>query len=217
MYTLVETYEEAVKQIEYIRAYDDIIGLDTETTGLDWFTDNIVLVQVGIDDKKIIFDIRKLGYTFLKELMAVLNTKKCVIHNAKFDMKFLYNRTGIWLNDVHCTMICESVLNAGRENIGLALGNLVEKYCGEIMNKESRMDFVNLPPEAPITMQMLNYSALDVAYLVEIYKEQMTLVEEAREQNIISMEMELVPVVAEMEFTGIKLNAEAWTDRKSVV
>lgn len=216
MYTLIETYEEAEQAIELIKNYSDIVGVDTETTGLDWFTDDIILVQVAVGDDKPIFDVRKLGYPFLKELVAVLNTKKCVLHNAKFDMKFLYNRTGIWLENVHCTMICESVLNAGREGIGLALGNLVEKYAGEIMNKESRMDFVNLPPEAPITMQMLTYSALDVAYLVEIYKEQMTLVVEAKEQSIIDMEMKLVPVVAEMEFTGVKLDADAWTKLEAI-
>lgn len=210
MYTLVEIYTDALAEINCIKEYNDIIGLDTETTGLSCFTDNIVLVQVLLGDRKIIFDIRKLGYSFLKELTEVLNTKKCVLHNAKFDMKFLYNRTGIWLNNVHCTLICESVLNAGRDGVPLALGNLVEKYCGEIMSKDTRMDFVNLPETSPITMQMLSYSALDVAFLVEIYNAQMALTIDAKEEAIIDMEMQLVPVVAQMEYTGIKLDVEAW-------
>jgi DNA polymerase-1 len=211
MYALIERENDANESIQTISNYNDVIGLDIETTGLNCFTDDVLLVQVCLDSKTLIFDIRKLGIGILTKLVSALSAKKCILHNAKFDIKFLYNKTGIWLRNLHCTLVSESILNAGKLNVGLGLVDLVMKYCDVKLEKESRSQFINLSKDFPITESMLVYAVKDVIYLKVIYQIQLEQAKKAAELQIIDLEMELIPVVAQMEFTGIKLDTGAWT------
>lgn len=214
MYTLVNL-EDTDRVLGFIGGFNGVVGVDTETTGLNCFVDEVLLVQVALDETIFLFNIRKLGIGVLVQLTSVLSQKKCIIHNAKFDMKFLKNKTGIMLPNVYCTMVAESVLNAGRK-LPLNLAALAYKYCGGFMDKETRNEFIDLPPEAEITEDMYRYSAIDVLYLKEIYEAQMVEAEKVHELKVIELEMELVPVVASMEYTGIKLNAEDWIKIESI-
>ena len=45
--TLVQTGEEARDFIDWLRKPREVIGVDTETSGLDWTRDRLKLVQFG--------------------------------------------------------------------------------------------------------------------------------------------------------------------------
>ena len=189
---------------------------DLETTGLDPRVSKILLFQVMANDKIFIFDFLHLNKEHLKYLINLLKTTKVtsVFHNTKFDLKFIYNETGIWMDRVFDTMNCEVLINAGVGKSTYKLSELALKYCGIELEKETR-DLFTANEVTIITDQMLNYSAMDVKVLSEIYYKQLELVDEAKEMEILRIEMDLLPVVAKMEFDGVLLDTQKWTELDS--
>lgn len=216
LYTLIETTEDARDAIEFIRNNDVILGLDTETTGLDCFTDKLVLVQVGILDRVFLFHTRVLPKDVLKELVLALSERNCILHNAKFDLKFLFHNSEVWVDKIYCTMTAESVINAGLSDIEYGLKALAKKYANAEMEKESRNAFIDLRDDQPLTEQMLLYSTMDVFVLPVIFNAQFALLEQSKSFKIFKMESELLPIVAEMEYTGIKLDPVEWSKLEAV-
>lgn len=182
---------------------------DIETTGLDSRTDKILLFQVMINGTIYIFDLRKLSNEHLRYILNTLMLSKteCVFHNTKFDIKFLYHNTGIWMNNVFDTMNCEVLINAGVGKSLYSLEDLAIKYCGIQLDKEVRKQFFTADT---MTEQMLQYSAMDVKVLEEIYEKQFEIITQAKENKVLDLEMKLIPVVAKMEYDGVLIDADKW-------
>lgn len=212
-YTLVDTTDELAILIEKIRHTNTVLYCDIESTGLDWFSDKILLFQLMMENSIFIIDIRKLGYVFSSLIRVIKNRNiLCVFHNVKFDTKFILNKTDILLENVYDTMTSESVLNAGIGKKLYSLAELAEKYCGVFMNKEDRMAFVNFPEHLPFTETMLSYSALDVKVLQEIRESQIDRAVEQKLVTIVQLENTLLPIAAKMEYDGINLDIPMWLE-----
>ena len=214
-YTFVETVEELeeFKRL-LIENDDDVLYADIETDGLDFILDSILLFQIRFGGANYILDVRQLGLPNLSRVVEILNEKKVttVFQNVKFDLKFIRAKTGILLDEIFDTMNCEVILNAGRGKMYYGLGELALQYADVFMDKEDRLEFVNYPEDKPFTEKLLNYSALDVAVLEPIYYGQVARVRKDGLEDIIKLEMQLLPVVAEMEFHGINIDQEMWKE-----
>ncbi len=184
---------------------------DLETTGLDARLNKILLFQIMAKGEIFIFDFLHLNNEHLKYLVNLLQTSKVtsVFHNTKFDLKFLYHNTGIWMENVFDTMNCEVLLNAGLGKSFYSLKDLALKYSGVEMEKEAR-DLFHTTEVTSFTDQLLNYSAMDVKVLEDIYEKQIELIYQAKEQKVLQLEMDLLPVVAKMEYDGVILDRESW-------
>lgn len=217
-YTVLETEQDVLNLSDVVKTYDKAFFADIESTGLDWWKDNIVLFQLKFDNNIYLIDVRKAGYQSLKELLVALNYSKnrVVFHNCKFDLKFLLWHTGILLDNVFDTMVAEAILYSGIGKQFYSLTELADKYADTVMEKESRLDFVNLPEDSPLTIGMLNYSALDVAVLEPIYEKQLKHAEDNKLLKVFSLDMDLLPIVVKMEFTGIGIDKEEWLKLESV-
>ncbi len=212
MFRFLESTEEIRGLIHVILDDPDILYADIETTGLDWLTDKILLFQIMHKDVIYVIDVRKLGYEVITELLSWIRSQTFVFHNGKFDLKFLANNTGILLHNIYDTMVMEALINSGVGKPTYKLSYLAEKYADVFMEKESRMDFVNYPDDKPFTETMLNYSALDVKVLKPIFEEQNKILEETYETKVAGVENQLLPIVAQMEMDGIRLDVEAWLE-----
>jgi DNA polymerase I-like protein with 3'-5' exonuclease and polymerase domains len=211
-YIFIDDKNEALGLCNKIKDYSGLVGADLETTGLDWILNKILLLQLNLGEEIYIVDIRRVGYEVFKQLILFLagDDKVVIFHNAKFDLKFIYYATGILLTNVYDSMIVEAVLTAGKGLPFFSLEDLAAKYTDVIMDKTVRKMFINFPDEMPFTETMLQYSALDVLVLPEIYYEQVKLLEDTKQTQIANIENKLISVVTKMEADGIKLNAEQW-------
>lgn len=142
------------------------VCLDIETTGLDRFRDDITSIQIGftnVDQGKYVrrfFDWKKLGMKRALMLLTKLKDAKLVTHNGKFDLLFLYVKTGIelklWVDTLVMAHVC------GEEELGLK--PLVKKYF--------KVDY-DISKEAKtgqITEKFKAYGLDDVYYPMELVK-----------------------------------------------
>lgn len=214
MFNLIDTQGSFNEFLELLgKKEKEVIYCDIETTGLDWLSDKILLFQLMFEDGEIyIIDVRELRYNNLTSLMNLIKKSICVFHNCKFDLKFLARNTGILLENIYDTMVMEALINSGIGKPTYKLSYLAEKYAGIFMEKDTRMDFVKYPDDKPFTEAMLNYSALDVKVLRDIMTEQGKIILETHEEKIAKIENDLLPIVAQMEMDGIKLNTKAWLE-----
>lgn len=195
----------------------NFVSLDTETDGLDCFTNKLLLIQVKVGEVTFIFDCRKLiknDITYITQILQ--DSRKLIIgHNIKFDLKFIATYTGELLGSkdgystVHDTMIAEGLIVNGVGERFPSLAELVYKYCGVTLDKSIREEFYK-NPDQEITEQQLIYSALDVEYLHTICLQQIEKLAEQKQSQILNIENRLLPVICSMELEGVALNVEKW-------
>jgi len=189
-----------------------VVSIDTEATSLDTRTADWILLQIKFGSSIYLFDARKLGRETMTQIINLINKsgKKLIAHNAKYDLKIIYHRTGILLKNIHDTMLVESFIYKGlpRSKVFCSLGDLVELYTGESLDKEVRSSFIDF--KGDLSAEQLSYAALDVLYLEKIYDNQILLVAENGLNQIYSLEMELIPVVTDMEITGVYVDQDEW-------
>ena len=98
-----------------------IVGIDTETTGLSWASnDSAFGISIAIDGWSKYVDIRQ-DFKFVEWLKQELPRAKVIIgHHLKFDIHFLY-KLGIDVSDVpwHCTMITDTLCYEHHNSYGL--------------------------------------------------------------------------------------------------
>ncbi len=204
-----------VAQLEtegFIKALNDTkdIAYDVETWGLDWFTHPIRLAQYELNGKIFILNLdTPSGELFQIVTKLVRDSGKTIIsHNVKFELKFTLQNTGILLQNVYDTQLAESVLFAGLPgSMYTTLNILTQHYCLVTLDKTITKLFTT---EEVITEEMLWYSAMDVQYLKDIKKLQIGEATNKGLLHILDLEMALLPVVAKMEYDGVKLDIDTW-------
>jgi len=138
-YTYITTAKQAKSYASgLLKDLPDIVGVDTETTGLNYLDDKLKLVQIAAIGKPVhIFDIDKIGVKGIEALNDVLNsTVVKIFHNGKFDLKFL-NMIGITINaNVFDTMLAEQVIMSGSVLSGFSLKDITMKYTDIVLDKE---------------------------------------------------------------------------------
>lgn len=192
---------------------EDIISLDIEANSLDPITGTLLLIQAKVGDNIYVFDTRQLGdkaVRYLVELIDNSDTLK-LFHNASFDIRYLRNKTGIMLGNFYCSLLGEAILTGGEERYS-SLDKLVKKYIDKVpeLNKEIRKEFHGLADDAPITQDMIIYSAEDVNYLEEIFNKQIEIIRKEHMVDVLELELDLLPVVVAMTDNGVKLDVERW-------
>lgn len=188
----------------------ELIDLDIETTALDPYFLTILLIQIGLNDNVYVLDARALNKEYLRLILNYIKgSEKTVIgHNIKFDCKAIKIAYGIEFRNLHDTFIIEKVINNGVGDLYPSLADLTLKYCNVKLDKEERASFINY--EGPITQEQINYSAKDIIYLNKIYRNQVFAIEQAGMQKVYKLEMELEPVVIDMELIGIDIDVDQW-------
>lgn len=205
----ITTHDQALKAVEKFQK-ETVLGVDTETTGLDPYVDKLLLLIVGTDTQSYIFDARILKLGEILPLKEILESTKVIkiLHNAKFDYGFLKIQTKIDLNNIFDPMLAESVLTAGLVGKSASLKELTEKYAGTVMEKSTRKSFIN--HTGKITEDQLLYAAKDTLYLFPIFQAQLPQLQKENLVNIAKLEFAVTRTVANMELTGIYINIDKW-------
>ena len=182
-----------------------ILAVDTETTGLDYTNDNVILFQIGDKDKQFLIDTRE---TMIDELSDILTGPIIkIFHNAKFDVNFIRSSFNIRCENVYDTMLAEKILTCGTGK-SVSLLNTLDRRLNVQMDKTQQSSFVG--HKGDFTIPQLVYAAKDVEYLISIKDKQDILSAKYKLENVINLENEAVLAFADIEFNGLDLDKEAW-------
>lgn len=178
------------------------VCLDIETTGLDRFRDEITSLQIGYTDlttgkyKRKFFDWQNTSMEFLLKLLTFLKQAKLVTHNGKFDLLFLYVKTGVELNLWVDTLVLAHV--CGEEELGLK--PLVKKYF--LLDYDIAIE----AKKGEITDTFMCYALDDVLYpvkLMKIFKKKLNLYDLVK---VYKHEMRAYRAYYEVEKNGVPIS-----------
>lgn len=201
VYKLI-SYEQSIDLLNSV----DILQYDSETTGKDARICELLCYQFGNKEKnfQIVVDAKTIPVTLYKD---ILENKLLVGHNLKFDLQFLYNFGIIPLN-VYDTMIIEQVLHLGFDpkNFKVSLQAVAQRRLNINIDKTVRGEII----WRGLDVSTIKYSAGDVVDLEDIREQQLKEIQFAKSTNAAKIENAFVPVIAYLEWCGIKLDVNKW-------
>ena len=187
----------------------NIIQLDSETTGRDPHLCDFLCVQFGNDkaNKRIVVDTTTVD---IKRYKDILESKLCVLQNAKFDLQFFFNY-GIIIRKVYDTMIVEQLLYLGwpAGQVSYALNAIAERRLNINIDKTVRGEIIWRGLDATV----INYAAGDVTYLEKIMHSQVEDLKMLGMLNAAKLECDFIPSLAYMEWCGILLDRNKWQEK----
>jgi DNA polymerase-1 len=192
------------ESLEYLEALE-IIGFDTETRGMDPFTKELLSMQLGDQEKQYVIDCSTVDPKLYKK---VLEEKVLIMHNAKFDLRFLYYYQ-IVPTKIFDTFLVERILTTGIDTARRSLDAVVYKYCKIELNKSVRGHI----HREGLSTRVIKYAADDVKYLHQVKRKQEVALEENNLQKTASLDNQFVCVLAYIEFCGMYLNPEQWRQK----
>lgn len=231
---LIQTEQEL---IDYIDAsiVQGKIAIDTETTGLDPFTDQIVGVciytynqkpaYVPINHISYITNVRLDGQLteqqVAKQLQRLVDAKtEIIMFNAKFDVRVIRHQLGVYLTPAWCGFIAGKCLK--NNELEGNLKYLWKKYCSpdkdaEHFTFDKMFDGLKFNL-IPLTTAYL-YAAKDALMTMELYDFQKPYLTETDQKCIDcgfqklaklynEIELPIIPIVADIEDAGVAIDVQ---------
>lgn len=183
----------------------NVVGLDTETTGLDPWTKELKSIQLGNYNFQIVIDTTTIKPTLYKEYLE--SNRLFVGWNLKFDLKFLFKQNIVPRN-VWDGYLAEKLMWLGYPPgiHSLSLKAAGENYLDIELDKSVRGKIIY----AGLTEDVIAYSANDVKYLEKIMELQHIKLAEKGLEKAIIYENKFVLPLAYCEYCGVKLDVDKW-------
>jgi DNA polymerase I len=190
------------------------VGLDTETTELDPYKGELRLIQLATSPTAVkIIDLRRFpnpkenpDLDCLRDLLQAQRPTK-VLHNAKFDMKWLRLHLGTEIGGVFDTLLASQILAAGDTDKRHNLGDVTYDTLGEELDKSEQIS--NWSADE-LSISQLEYAAKDAAIVLRIREK---MIERLKAENLIEvskLEFDAIQPIAHLELAGIFLDKERW-------
>lgn len=185
-----------------------VVGLDTETEGLDPYTKRLKTVQLGCREFQIVIDCMTIDIKLYRNYLE--SHRLFIGWNLKFDLKFLYHQR-IVPRRVYDGYLAEKLMWLGYPPgmHSLSLKTAGETYSGVELDKSVRGKVI----WAGLETDVVEYAANDVAYLEEIMNKQLELLKDKGLEVAIDYENRFVLPLAYMEYCGVKLDIEKWKQK----
>ena len=201
-YTIISV-EESLQLLEPLK----IVGVDTETSGIDVHTKQLLLLQLGCFDFQVVIDCRTVDVMHYKQYLED-SSKLFLFWNAKFDLKFFFKHN-IIINNIYDGFLAEKLLwlgyPAGQHSMALKAAGY--KYCNVELDKSVRGKIIW---SKTLTDDIIMYGADDVKYLEKIREGQMKSLKEKDLVTALAYENKFCPVLAYTEYCGVKLDELKW-------
>jgi len=139
------------------------IALDTEFQRRDTYYAKLALLQIAIKDDIYIVDTTIVDIKNLWEAIAHSKAVK-IIHSGRQDLEIMYHLFGILPNNIFDTQIAAGFCGFRAET---SYSELCNAICN-IDDMDKNLQNCNWL-RRPLTIHMINYAAIDVKYLDQIY------------------------------------------------
>lgn len=166
---LVARTEAEINEAYERLAVADVLGCDTETSGLSSATGKLFSIQFSDGEFNVLVPLSEgIAAGRLADLLEDDTTVK-IFHNARFDLDFL-TANGYAVANVFDTMIAEKVLTRGA-NQSVSLAETLYRYFAIDLDKSQRAKF-NRKWDGIWTDELVDYALSDVIHLPALRHEQ---------------------------------------------
>lgn len=188
-----------------------VLYFDTETTGFSPWKSEIALIQLHDPiSKKVLLGRVPPEWKSNDFVNKLFSSNKTIIgHNiASFDIPFIHSMGVTWEKSKYFdTLIGETVCStSGRRDISKSLRESVRRRTGYRINKEIEHGGWRNPE---LSEEQINYAAIDVLSLPELHKTHVEKAAETGQTQALDMEMEVLPVFANMTINGLPISFDA--------
>lgn len=212
---LVQTYDDAARLMEWLGNRRDALAVDTETGGFEFWKQPLRLVQLG--DLTHGWAVPWRDWGGLVKDALVRYTGKVVMHNAKFDWRFLdANGCKLSRDRVEDTQVMAHLVDSagmkGLKPCGVRyLDNRIAAMQGDLKKAfaKNKWTWATVPVDFP---DYWVYAAVDTVVTAGLYE----LLEpqvRARYQEVYELELAADWVVCDLETRGARINVE-YCERK---
>lgn len=201
VYTIIGV-DESLSLLEPLK----VVGLDTETSGLDPYTCNLLSLQLGNYDTQIVIDCLTVDILKYKDYLE--SDRLFIGWNLKFDLKWLY-KYSIIPKRVYDGFLAEKLMWLGYPKgfHSMSLKTAGETYLGVELDKSIRGKIIWNGLKSSDTIV---YAAKDVQYLEKIMECQREELKKKDLLKAIEYENRFILPLAYCEFCGVKLDVEKW-------
>ncbi len=162
-YKLVEQQHQLPEMMEAVAAAP-IIGFDTEFVAEDSYRPDLCLLQVSTTNEIYLLDPKAVKQ--LDEFWQLLidPARKVIVHAGREETLFVYRATGKTMPGLFDIQLAVGILGG---EYPASYGNLLSRVLGKVLDKgETRTDW----RARPLSPSQLEYAALDVLHLPQLYK-----------------------------------------------
>jgi DNA polymerase I-like protein with 3'-5' exonuclease and polymerase domains len=191
----------------------DIIGIDTETTGLQTRHCDVFCVQIGTGNNNYIIVMYNNNYNF-SDIIPYIKNKTLIFHNALFDLGFCY-KYGFYPEKIRDTMIANKILYNGKvdENylpIRNDFGAVMQRELNVIYDKteQKNIHLVKLSQSSTI-----EYSFNDVDRLIELHDVLLKKIKNNGFKETYNLHCRYIKSLAYIEQCGLPISTEAWKNK----
>ena len=183
----------------------EIVGLDTETRGMDPYTKELLSVQLGCNDFQVVVDCTTIDIKLYKDYLE--SNRLFIGWNLKFDLRFLYHQ-GIYPTKVYDGYLAEKLMwlgyPAGMHSMSLKTAGM--QYLNIELDKSVRGKI----QWAGLTDEVIIYAAYDVKYLDDIRLKQLESLKEKGLLGAIECENKFILPLSYCEYCGVRLDVDKW-------
>jgi DNA polymerase I-like protein with 3'-5' exonuclease and polymerase domains len=197
------------------------IGLDTETTELDPYKGELRLIQLAASPTNVkLIDLRNFpdpktnpDLDCLRDLLFAARPTK-VLHNAKFDAKWLRFHIGAELGGIFDTLLGSQIIAAGETDRRHNLADVSAEFLGIQVDKtEQRSDW----SAAELSPLQLEYGARDAAIVLPLREKMIERFKQDALLKVAQLEFECVMPVAMLELAGLYVDPARWREQLAKV
>jgi DNA polymerase I-like protein with 3'-5' exonuclease and polymerase domains len=212
-----------------------LLGDDLETSSIDPMDGKIATLQLGnplcAEPRAYVFDMRCVSLEAMAPVFDLLRDPAIVKvgQNLKFECKWSQHHWGVKIRNVADTQVTELVIRAGLWNAKTSaktqargqdraaykytsMARLTGRYLGGLdidKDHDLRTGFFKTEP-GEHSLRQIVYAASDVVYPFYILQRQKEHVEARKLRSVVKIEYQLIPVLADMELTGFRMDVKRW-------
>lgn len=205
-----------VESLDWLLEKQTVVRFDTETTGLFWYKDELLTYQFGFNQNSIRYKYTVDATTVpIRRFQRHLKRLTLIIHNAKFDLGFLYKHN-IYPNSIIDSFLQERIVTCGIDSHKRDYKSCVFRYVSprdaDSLDKEIRK---NLTEESLADINFIKYCGYDVDYGHKISAEQQTLINYRKLDYAVKIDNSFVKCLAYIERCGFLLDQDKWIKKMS--
>ncbi|QYO66606.1 DNA polymerase [Leptolyngbya sp. 7M] len=214
-YQLIRSDQELSRACEEL-SQSNVLGLDTETSELDPRDGILRLLQLSNGEQTYVFDLlafAEMGDLRSNKALAPLrdllaNDRQIkVLHNAKFDAKWISHHLGCELGKCFDTYLASILIAAGGSDRRHSLADVAQFFTGiELDKTEQVSDWT----QRDLSASQIEYAARDAKILLPLYEQMAERLRNDGLEKAAEIEFSCVTPIAEMELAGFFLDRERW-------